>query len=110
MRLEVKSRESSFIKKLGIETFDSLLERTTYKCLAESILKEWQTTLIFDFNEVETKEKHTTEYWLDAINKKRRNTFTNRKKSYFKNLPSSSIISRIEKLLKNGHNQYINEG
>mgnify|MGYP005991704529 CR=1 FL=1 len=100
MRFEVKTRESGFVQKLGINTFEALLKRTTYKRLTDSILSEWKSVLIFDFDEVELKEKHNTEYWLDAINNKSRNTFANRKKAYFKNLPINSIFYRIQKLLK----------
>jgi hypothetical protein len=99
MRFEVKTRESQFSRKLGINTLEDLLKKETYERLAKSVLDEWNNILIFDFDIINLIEKHITEYWLDAINNKSRNTFTNRKKTYFKELPENSLFYNLQKQL-----------
>lgn len=107
LRFEVKTRESEFAKKIGINTLNNLLDISIYKRLTESILIEWSNVLIFDFDILELNEKHITEYWLEAINNMSRNTFANRKKDYFKYLPKNSIFYRIQKQLQNKADKFI---
>lgn len=103
MRFEVKSRESQFIRKLGISSISDLLECESYINLGESIIKEWGSILLFDFNLGGFEMEHSTEYWLDSINMSR-NTFNNRKNKYFNKLPKDSLWFRIkEKLIEKYH-------
>ncbi|GGK41935.1 MULTISPECIES: hypothetical protein [Flavobacteriaceae] len=108
LRFEVKTNESQFLRTLGINTINDLLSKSIYKQLAVSILKEWSSILIFDFDVIELSEKHITEYWLDAIINKSRNTFSNRKREYFESLPKNSLFYNLEKQLKNKTNKFIN--
>jgi len=107
LRFEVKTNESQFLRTLGINTLKNLLSRSIYKRLAESILTEWNNILIFDFDVIELREKHITEYWLDAIINKSRNTFTNRKKEYLKSLPKNSLFYNLQKQLENKTGEFI---
>ncbi|WP_282073947.1 hypothetical protein [Polaribacter atrinae] len=107
-RFEVKTNEKDFVIKLGIKTLEDLLNFNIYKRLSESILKEWQTIILFDFDLVEFKENHITEYWLDIIKTKHRNTFLNVRNKYQKDLPKNSIFKSITNQLKNKADEFIN--
>lgn len=108
LRFEMKSNENAFLKKQGINTLEDLLNIETYKRLSKSILREWQTIILFDFDIVELKENHITEYWLDIIKTKHRNTFLNVRNKYQKVLPKNSIFKSIANQLKNKANEFIN--
>ena len=108
LRFEVKTNENAFVVKLGINTLEDLLNINIYNRLSESILKEWQTIILFDFDIVELKDSHITEYWLDIIKTKHRNTFLNIRNKYQKDLPINSIFKLISNQLKNKSREFIN--
>lgn len=100
LRVEGKSRVSQYIGKMGLNTLADLTMPDAYKKLKQNLLEQWSKILLFDFTLSDFKEEHTTEYWLDAIHNKSRNTFNNRKRSYLKRLPKDSMYFRLTDQIK----------
>lgn len=107
-RIELKSNESKFIKSLGINSLSDLLEIDTYNCLHDSLMNEWGSVILFDFDLVELKEYHITEYWLNIIKTMHRNSFINKRNEYHNLLPENSLYNRIKNKLQSKGEKLLN--
>lgn len=104
-RFEIKSKESKYINKLGICTFNDLLNEAVYSKLAETIISEFKEVLILDnitdFNGLSHKEREKIKMynnpfeWYDIINSTYRNSFCNNKTIYL------NLINKVENNIKN---------
>lgn len=104
-RFEIKSKESKYIKKLGIYTFDDLLNIAVYNKIADKINSEFEEVLILDnitdFRKLSTKEQEKIKFynnpfsWYKIANNPYRNSFRNNKNKYI------DIINKIENNIKN---------
>lgn len=101
LRFEVKTKKKQFIESLNIYNLSDLLKIDNYHKLKNSILKEWKQVILFDNSIRKLKKFHITEYWIEAIENMSRNTFSDRKKNYFKKLPKNALILKISKQIKN---------
>lgn len=101
-RFEVKSKESKYIKKLGITTIDSILEIDVYSAFKQELIKEWDFVLstaqklIYSnlttevSNYIRTAKKIS--FWNDLIDNKQRNTFSDNKRRYYKMLKGNNNV------------------
>lgn len=110
-RFEVKSKKSLYINKLGINSYNDLLEPETYNRLGEELIKEFEAVLILDnettFANLNPKEKRTLKEYLNThtwyrILQKYRNGFNYHKEKYFTllNKTGTNIHTLIKTLLR----------
>lgn len=93
-RFEIKSKESAYIKYLGINTIYDLLDIATYKTLEVQIIKEVKEVLILDYQldtsilsieeQTKIKEFNNPNYWNIIIAENKRNDFRNKVNEYYK--------------------------
>jgi hypothetical protein len=104
-RFEVKSKESKYIKKLGIKTYDDLLKIETYHKLADKLRSEFKNVLILDIDNngqnltnkelLKLNEHKNTYVWVKRLQHSR-NVFTNNKKKYFELLDKTGNNIHVE--------------
>lgn len=103
-RFEIKSKESKYIKKLGINNANDLLNIDNYLSLIENIKKEFREVLILDCNtdfksltlknQTKIKEYLNPLTWYKIINSKNRNSFNKNKTTYY------DLINKVDNNLK----------
>src|SRR5690606_36813285 len=107
-RVEVKSKQTKYIKQLGIETIKDLLKPETYKTVSNELLKEFSDVLILgDSQEHKTlskKENNLLNKYLNPNNwykvkQGHRNQFNKTKERYLKLLNKTGYNIHLE--LKN---------
>lgn len=109
-RFEVKSKQSKYIKQLGIETISDLLRPETYKILSNEILKEFDDVLILgnsqEYKTLTTKENNLLNKYLNPNNwfkvkQGHRNQFIKTKKRYLKlvNKTGYNIHAELKKII-----------
>lgn len=96
-RFEGKTRQSKYLNAKDITTLADLTKPTVLKRLGTVLLSEWGNVLIFDKRHKKTAKFCNTDYWLDVINSKHRNTFINQKKIYYKKLGKKGLQNLISK-------------
>ena len=116
LRIEVKSKQSKHINKLGIYTAKDLLNLCKYEKLMDEVLKEWDSILLLNLNpdfdnmkkdEVEfIQNANKKSYWQDLLAENvNRNKFGRHKAKYYKILKGENnlhqqiknkIIDKIE--------------
>jgi len=104
-RFEIKSKQSKFIKTLGIEFLIDLLEPSIYQNLKNSILKEWDEVLIlYSKNTLAPKHQKylTNQFWYEQ-KQKSRNRFSYSKKEFNKilNISGHNIHQEMKVTLAN---------
>lgn len=91
-RFEVKSKQSKYIKTLGIYTYADLLKFETYQILSDTLKKEFEKILIIDaenkMHNLNDKEKRKLFEYLNPIKWNKsiqgsKNLFNNYRKKYF---------------------------
>ncbi|MFV8368647.1 hypothetical protein [Flavobacterium sp. LB2R40] len=121
-RIEIKSRESKYVKKLGIYTANDLLNFDCYLNMSNKLLEEWKKVLLIDnvtdFSNLTTNEQaKIKEYlnsitWFDISQDPYKNKFNKERGKYYKlvdknpnNLKNilTKIISDKLEYLKNGY-------
>lgn len=111
-RFEVKSKQTKYIKKIGIDTISDLLNREVYKNLSIELLNEFDEVMILgsakEYSELSKKENNQLNKYLNPNNwyklkQGHRNNFTNTKKRYFHLLDKTqnNIHKTIKKLIEN---------
>ena len=96
-RFEGKTRQSKYLNAKDITTIADLTKPIVLRRLAMILLSEWGNVLIFDKRHKKTAKYCNTDYWLDIINSKHRNTFVNQKKIYYKKLGKNGLQNLISK-------------
>ncbi|WP_027383254.1 hypothetical protein [Epilithonimonas caeni] len=115
-RFEVKSKQSSYINKLGIKYINDLLTIENYSRLMQELIKQWESVLILNLNpdlagltpnELQfVKDANNIEYWNDLENNSSRNKFNRYKEKYYKiligknNLHHQIKLQIIDKLVQ----------
>lgn len=104
-RFEIKSKESKYINKLGIYTFNDLLNIDVYNKIADKINLEFNEVLILDnitdFRVLSPKEQEKIKFynnpfnWYKITNNPYRNSFSDNKNKYL------NLINKIENNIKN---------
>ncbi len=94
-RFEGKTRQSKYLKSKGIETLNDLLNPSVYELLSRIIIAEWESVLVFDKRGKKGLRFCNTDFWLDIIEDKHRNTFLNAKKKYYKVLGQKGLHNLI---------------
>lgn len=113
-RIEVKSKQSKYIRKLGIKTLSDLLNPTVYGTLSNEIIKEWNNVLILESSLLKNDKKlnkySSTDFWEESL-QEYRNKFSNDKNRFFKLLKSypENIHSEISNLIKTKLESFKNE-
>lgn len=107
-RFEVKSKQGKNIKKYGIENANDLTKLNIYKNLNQTLLDEWENTLLInqtpDFSDLKTDEsqfiKNTNkiDFWSTLITENHRNTFRVNKVKYLKILQGKNNFHQRIKL------------
>ncbi|PQJ76970.1 type 2 periplasmic-binding domain-containing protein [Polaribacter glomeratus] len=117
-RFEVKSKESKYIKTLGIKTYADLLKVETYKTLADVIRLEFKKVLILDItSKVQnlTNKEHfkLNEYlntikWIKSLQCSR-NLFSKHKIDYFRLLDKTknNIHSKLNFIIDEKLNELL---
>lgn len=86
-RFEIKSKKSSYLKPLGINTIDDLMKEPIYERLFNEVLKEWDNILIFDKNI--SFEIKTVKEWVELAQsekgKAQQNKLIRKRKQFYKN-------------------------
>jgi|GEM_PF-709129 len=112
LRFEVKSRESEYIKTLGVKFYDDLLKPRPYLKMKKTLLDEFDKILIIyaidDVSNLTKKEQDLLKeflnpiYWSKSL-RRSRNVFNENKKKYFKLLDKTgfNIHTEIKKELIN---------
>ncbi|WP_340111982.1 hypothetical protein [Maribellus mangrovi] len=111
-RFEVKSKQSKYINKHGINTLADLTNPQVYLHLAEELKKEWSNVLM-----VEPKlrmvggnvNKYTyVDFWENCLKDSNRNKFQRARHSYLKLLESNNanVFNHIQSLLCEKLNQF----
>lgn len=110
-RFEVKSKKSRFINKLGTFNLADLLNLNVYFALANSLIVEFEDTLILDcetdFKTLNKKEQtkiskfNNPMEWYKMINSSNRNSFSKNKTTYYK------LTNKVPVNLKNQLRQII---
>ena len=105
LRFEVKSKESKYIKTLGINSANDLLNEYVHYTLYSKILNEFNKLLILDchtdFKKLNIKDQKKIEKfnnpieWYKIYNSAYRNSFINNKNIYYR------LIDKVENNLKN---------
>lgn len=85
-RFEIKSKQSKYIKNLGVKTLSDLLYLPTYQIFGNTLINEWNNILLIDLNIDPVKEKER-KYWNDMFWRKQlldnnRNKFSYHKKNF----------------------------
>ena len=118
LRFEVKSKESKYIKKLGINIYDDLLKFETYRKLSEVIEAESLNLLILDiYNKgqnltnkelLKLNEYRNSYKWVKALQGSR-NLFNNHKTDYLDLLDKTgdNIHNKIKQLIKDKLNELL---
>ena len=116
LRIEVKSKQSKYINKLGIYTAKDLLNLCKYDKLMDEVLKEWDSILLLNLNPdfgnmkkdevVFIQNANKKSYWQDLLAENvNRNKFGRHKAKYYKILKGENnlhqqiknkIIDKIE--------------
>ena len=99
-RFEVRSRQSKFIKSLGLFTLNDLTNINNYNNLINSLLKEWDSVLLFDKSKSIDDKFFNTHFWDEAIRAKNRNRFCLQKKLYYKKLGADKLHVNIRKIIE----------
>lgn len=110
-RIEVKSKKSRFINRLGIYNLDDLLNPTYYLAMVESIISEFEKFLILDcvtdFQTLSLKEQtkirdyNNPNAWYMINNSSNRNSFSKNKVTYY------NLINKVPFNLKSQLRQII---
>lgn len=99
-RFEVRSKEAKFIQSLGLFTLQDLINISNYDVLIASLLKEWDSVLLFDLSKnIETKFINSS-FWEDILKNGSRNKFNNQKKLYHKKLGKNNLHSKIRNIIE----------
>lgn len=104
-RFEVKSKQSKYIRKFGIENFSDLLNPGVYETLSDEILNEWNNVLILErqllINDNKLFKYASIDFWELSL-QEYRNKFSNDKNRFCKLLKSypENIHSEISNLIK----------
>jgi hypothetical protein len=109
-RFEVKTKQAKFIHRLGLFTLQDLTNKDNYNLLSASLLKEWDSVLVFDKSKNINDKFFNTNFWEEILKNGNRNKFNNQKKAYYKKLGNDNlhitikdIIDRKTKVLKSVH-------
>ena len=98
-RFEVKTKQAKFINSLGLYTLEDLINLNNYKLLIDSLLKEWDSVLLFDLSKKIDNKYFNMYFWEQTISVGCRNKFNNQKKIYFKQLGIDNLHITIKRLL-----------
>jgi len=113
-RFEVKSNQSKYIRKLGIETLSDFLNPNIYETLSKKIIDEWNNVLILESlllkNDNKLVKYASIDFWEESL-REYRNKFSNDKKRFFKLLENypENIHSEILNLIKTKLESFKNE-
>lgn len=114
-RFEVKSKESKYIRSIGINTLADLTKHETYGRLCNELIKEWRNVLLLDMNlrSMNNGRLNTylnTDFWENSINLYR-NHFSKNKQKYLALLKQypDNLFSHIEKLIQKKLTQFKKE-
>ena len=109
-RFEIKTAEAKYIKRLGLKTLQDLTILKNYDALVNSLLKEWDSVLLFDKSKSVDEKFINTNFWEETILAKNRNRFNLQKIAYYKKLGKDNLhsairscIDRKTKFLKSVH-------
>lgn len=100
-RFEGKTRQRKYLIGKQINTLADLMNPTVLRLLGEVLLEEWGNVLLFDKRHKKTAKFCNTDYWLDIIQTKHRNTFANQKKTYYNKLGKNGLQNLISKGISN---------
>jgi hypothetical protein len=113
-RFEVKSKQSKYIRELGIENLSDLLNLGVYETLSDKIIKEWNNVLILESSLLKNDKKlnkySSIDFWEESL-QEYRNKFSNDKNRFFKLLENypENIHSEISNLIKTKLESFKNE-
>lgn len=99
-RFEVRTQQAKFIHSLGIFTMQDLIAADNYNILFNSLLKEWDSVLLFDLSKDIDLKFFNTYFWEDILRNGSRNKFNNQKKLYYKKLGTDNLHSNIRKIIE----------
>ena len=104
-RLEVRSKQSKYINRLGVFTLNDLINSSIYKRLGTELLKEWNNVIILDKNLYGNNDKFdkylSQDFWENCLNGDR-NKLSRQRKKYFALLKKypENVHNQVTKLLK----------
>ena len=99
-RFEVKTKQAKFINKLGLYTLNDLTIVGNYDKLIASLVKEWNSVLLFENSNAIDPKFINSNFWETLITLEgNRNKFNIQKKSYYSKLGSDNLHSKIKNLI-----------
>lgn len=98
-RFEVKTKQAKFIHSLGLFTLKDLINKDNYDLLSASLLKEWDSVLVFDKSKTINEKFFNTNFWENILLNGNRNKFNNQKKTYYKKLGANNLHQAIKKII-----------
>lgn len=107
-RFEVKTKQAKFINNLGLYTLQDLMSLDNYELLIDSLLKEWNSVLVFDLSKKIDDKFFNMHFWEQIILVGSRNKFNNQKRNYFSQLGIDNLHNNIKVLLIEKGKQLIN--
>lgn len=99
-RFEVKTKQAKFIHSLGLFTLKDLINKDNYDLLSASLLKEWDSILVFDKSKTIHDKFFNTNFWEEILLNGNRNKFNNQKKAYYKKLGNDNLHTNIKKIME----------
>lgn len=107
-RFEVKTKQAKFINNLGLYTLQDLMNLDNYELLMDSLLKEWNSVLVFDLSKKIDDKFFNMHFWEQIITVGSRNKFNNQKRNYFRQLGIDNLHNSIKDLLIEKGKQLLN--
>lgn len=98
-RFEIRSQQAKFINSLDLYTLQDLVEIENYDKLIASLLKEWDSVLLFDLSKDIDTKFFNTHFWEDILKNGNRNKFNNQKTLYYKKLGPDNLHTNIRKII-----------
>jgi hypothetical protein len=98
-RFEVKTKQAKFINNLGLYTLEDLLNLNNFNVLIDSLIKEWNSVLLFDLSKKIDSKFFNMHFWEQIISVGCRNKFNNQKKNYFRQLGMNNLHNYIKDLV-----------
>ena len=99
-RFEIRTRQHKFIESLGLYSLQDLTIIENYNTLINSLLKEWDSVLLFDLSKDINPKFFNTFFWEEAIRAKNRNRFCLQKVLYYKKLGTDNLHSNIRNIIE----------
>jgi hypothetical protein len=113
-RFEVKSKESRYIKSLGVSSLQDLTMFDNYLTLSKKLIEEWRNILLLDknlrsLNNERLNKYLNSDFWETSINQNR-NHFSRHKQKYLSilNQYPENLFQNIENLIKEKLYQFEN--